>query len=118
MKVFPDDIFNLADIALDVARKDPERIAVIDLDGYDSKGKRCYKHYTYRELSADAESVAPGLREIGIAERTRTVFMASPPSYEACVMGVGVGSRGSYDGMDRYRRWLSEYCRTPGKSRH
>ena len=37
MKVFPDDIFNLADIVLDVARKDPERIAVIDLDGRDSQ---------------------------------------------------------------------------------
>lgn len=89
MSIFPDDIFNLADIALDVARKDPERIAVIDLDGFDSKGKRRYKRHTYRELSADAESVAPGLREIGIAERTRVVFMA-PPSYETCVIGLAL----------------------------
>ncbi len=89
MKVFPDDIFNLADIVLDVARKDPERIAVIDLNGRDSQGKRRYKHHTYRELSADAEAVAPGLREMGIAERTRIVFMA-PPGYETCVMGVAL----------------------------
>ncbi len=89
MSIFPDDIFNLADIALEVARKDPERIAVIDLDGFDSGGKRRYKRYTYRQLSADAESVAPGLREMGIAERTRVVFMA-PPSYEACVIGLAL----------------------------
>ncbi len=33
MKLFPNDIFNLANIVLDVARKDPERIAVIEPDG-------------------------------------------------------------------------------------
>ncbi len=89
MKVFKDDIFNLADIALEVAEKDPRRTAVIELQGRDSRGKFRYKHYSYRELSEDAESVAPGLREIGIAERTRVVFMA-PPSYEACVIGLAL----------------------------
>lgn len=89
MKLFPDNIFNLADIARDVAQNDPERIAVIDLDGFDARGQRRYKHYTYRELSADAESVAPGLREMGIAERTRIVFMA-PPSYDSCVIGLAL----------------------------
>jgi acyl-CoA synthetase (AMP-forming)/AMP-acid ligase II len=89
MKLFPDDIFNLADIALDVARTDPERTAVIEQDGYDSRGKRRYKYYTYRELSADAEAVAVGLREMGIAELTRIVFMA-PPGYDACVMGLAL----------------------------
>ncbi|NLA04940.1 MAG: AMP-binding protein, partial [Firmicutes bacterium] len=89
LQLFPDDIFNLADIVLGVARKDPERIAVIDLAGFGTRGKRRYKHHTYRELSADAEAVAPGLREMGIAERTRIVFMA-PPSYEACVVGVAL----------------------------
>lgn len=89
MILFPDEIFNLADIVLEVAREDPERIAVIDLAGFDSRGRRRYSHHTYRELSEDAEAVAPGLREIGIAERTRTVFMA-PPGYEACVIGVAL----------------------------
>lgn len=89
MKLFPDDIFNLADIVLAVAQEDPERIAVIDLDGFDPQGRRRYKHHSYRELSADVESVAPGLREMGINERTRIVFMA-PPGYEACVIGVAL----------------------------
>ncbi len=89
MTLFPDDIFNLADIALEVSRTDPERIAVIEPNGHNGDGARRYRRYTYRELSADAESVAVGLRDIGIAERTRTVFMV-PPSYGACVIGLAL----------------------------
>lgn len=83
------DIFDLASIALEVARTDPERLAVIEPDGRDRDGKRKYKRFTYRQLSADAESVAVGLREMGIVEGTRVVFMA-PPGYEACVVQVAL----------------------------
>ena len=83
--MFPDDIFDLASVARDVAKSDPDRIAVIEPAGRAANGKRRYERHSYRELSADAESVAVGLREMGIVERTRTVFMA-PPSYEACVL--------------------------------
>lgn len=95
MNPFPDDIFNLADIVLRVAREDPERIAVIDLDGWEGYGTRRYKRHTYAELSADVESVAVGLREMGIAELTRIVCM-SPPSYETCVMGVALTRVGAF----------------------
>ncbi|RZT18352.1 acyl-CoA synthetase (AMP-forming)/AMP-acid ligase II [Mycobacterium sp. BK558] len=95
MEPFPDDVFNLADIVLRVAREDPERIAVIDLDGWAGYGMRRYKRHTYAELSADAESVAVGLREMGIAEMTRIVCM-SPPSYETCVMGVALTRVGAF----------------------
>ena len=95
MEPFPDDIFNLADIVLRVSREDPERIAVIEPDGWEGYGTRRYKRHTYAELSADAESVAVGLREMGIAEMTRIVFM-SPPSYEACVMGVALTRVGAF----------------------
>ena len=88
-ELFPGDIFNLADIVLRIAREDPGRIAVVDLDGWEGLGARRYVKHTYAELSADVESVAVGLREMGIAERTRVVFM-SPPSYETCVMGVAL----------------------------
>lgn len=86
---FPHDIFNLADIALQVSRRDPERIAVIEPDGGQRDGTRRYRRHTYRELSHDVESVAVGLRDIGIAERTRTVFM-TPPSYATCVVGLAL----------------------------
>lgn len=95
MDPFPDDVFNLADIVLRVAREDPERIAVIDLDGWEGYGARRYKRHNYAELSADVESVAVGLREMGIAELTRIVCM-SPPSYETCVMGVALTRVGAF----------------------
>lgn len=89
MKLFPDDIFNLADVALDVAQTDPGRVAVIEPDGRNADGTRKYKRYTYAQLSMDVESVAIGLREMGIVERTRTVFM-TPPSYGGCVVGLAL----------------------------
>ncbi|MCB0937096.1 MAG: AMP-binding protein [Mycobacterium sp.] len=95
MEPFPGDIFNLADIVLRVAREDPERIAVVDLDGWESYGRRRYKRHSYAELSADAESVALGLREMGIAELTRIVFM-SPPSYETAVIGAALTRVGAF----------------------
>jgi acyl-CoA synthetase (AMP-forming)/AMP-acid ligase II len=88
-QLFAEDIFNVADIALDVSRRDPERIAVIEPDGRNADGSRRYRRHTYRELSADVESIAAGLRAIGIVERTRTVFMA-PPSYDGCVIGLAL----------------------------
>jgi olefin beta-lactone synthetase len=87
--LFEDDIFNLADIALDIAHLDGERIAVIEPDGFEAPGKRRYKRYTYRQLSADAESIAVGIREIGINEGTRIVCM-TPPSYETAVVGLAL----------------------------
>ncbi len=87
--LFPDDVFDLADIALAIARTDPERVAVVEPAGRDAHGRRAYVRHTYRELSRDVESVAVGLRELGIVERTRTVFMA-PPSYGACVTGLAL----------------------------
>ncbi len=95
MEPFPADVFNLADIVLRVAREDPQRVAVIELDGWDGYGTRRYKHHTYAELSADVESVAVGLREMGIAELTRIVCM-SPPSYETCVVGVALTRVGAF----------------------
>lgn len=87
--LFADDIFDLADIALAVARTDPQRTAVIAPAGRNADGTRRYTRHTYAELSRDVEDVALGLRAIGVAERTRTVFMA-PPSYGGCVVGLAL----------------------------
>jgi acyl-CoA synthetase (AMP-forming)/AMP-acid ligase II len=88
-ELFPDDVFNVADIALEVSRRYPDRVAVVEPDGTDARGSRRYRRHNYRELSTDVESVALGLRDIGIGERTRTVFMA-PPSYGGCVVGLAL----------------------------
>lgn len=87
--LFPAEIFDLAGIVRDVAERDPDRIAVIEPRGRNADGTRRYRSHTYRKLATDAEEIAVGLRDIGIAERTRTVFMA-PPSYAACVAGVAL----------------------------
>ncbi len=88
-RLFPDDVFDLAGVVLDVAARDPERIAVIEPDGRNADGSRRYLRHTYGKLSDDVESLAVGLREMGIVEKTRTVFMA-PPSYEGCAMGLAL----------------------------
>jgi acyl-CoA synthetase (AMP-forming)/AMP-acid ligase II len=94
MTLFPDDVFDLAGIAHEIARTDHERVAVIEPAGRNRDGTWRYRRYTYRQLSSDAESVAVGLRDIGIAERTRTVFMA-PPSYGACVLALALSRVGA-----------------------
>lgn len=83
------DIFNLAATVRDTAIRDPKRVAVIEPAGVDRDGHRVYRRFSYAELSRDAEATAPGLREIGIAERARIVCM-TPPSYEACVVGLAL----------------------------
>lgn len=92
--MFADNVFDLASIVRAVAHEHPERIAVIEPAGRGADGKRRYARYSYKELSADAESVAVGLREMGIAECTRTVFMA-PPSYETCVIFLALARVGA-----------------------
>src|SRR5690606_21084639 len=91
---FPDEVFDLASVVFEVAHADPERIAVIEPAGRGRDGRRRYRRYGYRQLSAAVESVAPGLRELGIAERTRTVFMA-PPSYGASVAALALARVGA-----------------------
>ncbi len=89
MATFTNNIFNVADIVADVAKKDPTRIAIIEPDGYDSHGKRKYRRYTYARLSEDAESIVEGLRKMGIHEGTRIVSM-TPPTYETCVFALAL----------------------------
>lgn len=88
-RLFPNDVFDLAGVVLDVAASAPERIAVIEPDGRNADGSRRYLRHSYRKLSDDVEALAVGLREIGIVEKTRTVFMA-PPSYEGAAMGLAL----------------------------
>src|SRR5690606_29864724 len=83
------EVFNLAAVVRETARRHPDRIAVIEPAGRLPDGSRNYRRFTYAELSRDAEATAPGLREIGIGERTRIVCM-TPPSYEACVVGLAL----------------------------
>ncbi|MCC6225023.1 MAG: AMP-binding protein [Microthrixaceae bacterium] len=80
--------FDLADLVLDVARRDPDRIAVID----ESRGigsRRWTRTTTYATLSDRAESVAVGLRDIGVHEGTLCSFMV-PPGEDAMVLALAL----------------------------
>lgn len=88
-----DDYFNLAAIVRSVAEEHPDRPAIIHATRYTGMSVRS-QTYTYRELSDHAESLAPGLRELGIAEGTRIVYMA-PPSIEAAAITVALNRVGA-----------------------
>lgn len=79
---------DIADRVRRIARDDPQRVALI----HASKGRGGtvrYRRHTYRELSDRAESLAVGLREIGVAEGTLCSFMV-PPSLDAMVLGLAL----------------------------
>ncbi len=88
MTLFDDGIFNLASVVRRVALEAPERVAVIE-PRRERGGRFSYRRYTYAQLSREVESVAVGLRELGIAEGTRVHYMA-PPSFEAAVIGAAL----------------------------
>lgn len=85
-------LFNLAATVREVARAAPDRTAIIE--PVRGRGKWTYRRFSYARLSEHAESVAVGLRKLGIRERTRTVYMA-PPSFEAAVATVALNRVGA-----------------------
>lgn len=87
----PDPAVALVDIAdrvLRTAREDPDRIAMIHTHQIPLIGPR-YVSYTYGELSRRAESLAVGLRKLGVHEGTLCSFMV-PPCFDSLVLGVAL----------------------------
>lgn len=81
------DMLALANRVLETARLDPGRPAVVHARS--RRGGIRYETYSYRQLAEAAESIAVGLRRIGIAEGTRCSFMV-PPSFDAIALGVAL----------------------------
>ncbi len=92
MSALDEGVFDLAGIVRDVALRHPTRVAVIEPK--QRGGRLSYERMSYQRLSREAESVAAGLREIGIREGTRVVYMA-PPSFEAAVISVALSRVGA-----------------------
>ncbi|MEU3309108.1 fatty acid CoA ligase family protein [Nocardiopsis sp. NPDC006832] len=106
------DRIRVADRVLDVARADPDRVAMVQTDsGRD--GVLIHRKRTYGELSDRAERLAEGLRATGIREGTLCSFMV-PPSFNALVLGTAlfrvgatlVGIEPYSHGMRRVRQCL------------
>ena len=81
-------IVPIADRVLEIARTDPYRVALISVHQR-GKGDPTYRSWSYGELSRRAESLAVGLRSIGVREGTLCSFMV-PPSFDAMVLGVAL----------------------------
>lgn len=80
--------FDLADLVRDIARANPDRVAVLD----ESRGlgsRRWTRTTTYNRLSNRAEAVAVGLRDIGVHEGTLCSFMV-PPGEDAMVLALAL----------------------------
>jgi acyl-CoA synthetase (AMP-forming)/AMP-acid ligase II len=64
---------NIASHLPAMARKQPDTLAVAV-----QKAGKHYPQYSYKELDAESDRLARGLREIGIVKGTRTVLMVKP----------------------------------------
>jgi acyl-CoA synthetase (AMP-forming)/AMP-acid ligase II len=58
-----------------MARQRPDAVAVVEALGYDRRGRRQYRHVTFRELDDDSNRVAAGLRWMGVIPGTRLVLL-------------------------------------------
>ena len=61
-----------------IAGQMPDAVAVVEPLGYDGKGKRRYRHVTFRELDKDSDRIAAGLRELGVVPGTRLALLVRP----------------------------------------
>ncbi|NLA34773.1 MAG: AMP-binding protein [Actinobacteria bacterium] len=81
-------VASLPDAVLAIARSDPHRLAAIEVPLL-SVGAPKVRTTTYATLSHRAESVAVGLREIGVHEGTLCSFMV-PPGADAMVLALAL----------------------------
>ncbi len=61
-----------------MAESQPQTLAIAQPSGRPRQGRIRYRHYTYRELNAESNSLARGLERIGIHRGVRTVLMVTP----------------------------------------
>lgn len=108
--VMRSDTVDLPDRILELARRDPGRIAAIDV-GRSLFGRRRVRTTTYAQLSHRAEATAVGLREIGVREGTLCSFMV-PPGEDAMVLALALWRIGAVMvGIEPHSHGLSTVAR-------
>jgi acyl-CoA synthetase (AMP-forming)/AMP-acid ligase II len=70
--------FNVARRLTEMAQTRPDAVAVVEPLGYDSQGKRKYRHVTFRHLDQDSDRIARGLREMGVRPGTKLALLVRP----------------------------------------
>lgn len=78
-----DDVVNIAAHLPAMARRQPNRLAVIAptgrrSTGRRSNGRRSYVHFTFEQLDRDSDDIAAGLRQLGVSRGVRTALMVTP----------------------------------------
>ena len=71
-------LLNVAQRLTVMAEARPDAIAVVEPLGYDARGKRRYRHVTFRQLDDDSDRIARGLRELGVTPGTRLALLVRP----------------------------------------
>lgn len=74
----PAESVNVARRLTAMAARMPERTAVVVPGGRSSNGRRRYATYTFRELEAESNRLASGLRAMGVEPGTRIALLVRP----------------------------------------
>ena len=69
---------NVASRLSRVVRERPDATAVAEPLGYDARGKRQYRHFTFRQLDQDSDRIASGLKELGVSPGMRLALLVRP----------------------------------------
>jgi olefin beta-lactone synthetase len=69
---------NVATRLSKIAESMPDAVAVVEPLGYDNKGNRQYRHFTFRQLDQDSDSIAQGLYQMGVVQGTRLALLVRP----------------------------------------
>jgi olefin beta-lactone synthetase len=73
-----DDQLNVADRLSEIAQLMPDAVAVAEPLGYDNQGKRIYRHFTFRQIDRDSDTIACGLRRMGVVPGVRLALLVRP----------------------------------------
>jgi acyl-CoA synthetase (AMP-forming)/AMP-acid ligase II len=71
-------VCNIAAALPQMARRQPQTLAVVFPNGHDSSGRRVYSKLTYHQLDEQSDAIAHGLRACGLTRGMRTVLMVKP----------------------------------------
>ncbi len=74
----PAPVCNIASCLPQMARLQPDALAVVFPNGKESNGKRAYTHLTYQQLDERSDVIARGLLLSGLHRGMRTVLMVKP----------------------------------------
>lgn len=77
-----------------MAQARPDAVAVAEPLDYDATGKRRYRQITFRELDADSDRIAAGLRRLGVAPGTKLALLV-PPSIDFISLVFGLFKAGA-----------------------